>query len=78
MLRLEALVDLLEHLVLDLVVQAVLSCSLRNRARWQVQVYLVNDMTQVPLHEGHDDRLGQLLAIRLRPAIMLDLDVQVQ
>ena len=78
LLRLQALIDLLEDLVLDLVVEAVLAGGLRDGAGWQVQVDLVNDLGQVALHEGDNDGLGELLAVGLASAIMLRLDMKIE
>ena len=75
---LEALVDLLEDLVFDLIVEAVLPGCFRDGAWRQVQVNLVNDLGQVALHKGHNDRLRKLLSVRLAASIVLLLDMQVQ
>ena len=78
LLVLELLVDLLEHLVLDLAGEAVLFGGLRDGAGGQVQVNLIDYLTQLALHMRHNDRLRQLLPVRLIPPIVLDLDVKVE
>ena len=78
MLGLKALVDLLEDLIFDLIVEAVLPGGFRDGAWRQVQINLVNDLRQVALHKGYNDRLCKLLSVRLAAPIMLLLDMQVQ
>ena len=78
LLVLQALVYLLKDLVLDLPRQAVLLCSLRDGAGWQVKVNLVYDLAEVTFHVSHYNRLGELLPIRLIATVMLDLDVKVE
>lgn len=51
--------------------------SFTDSARWQVQINLINDLTQVPLHVCNDDSLSKLLSISLIATIMFDLDVKV-
>ena len=78
LLVLEALVDLLKDLMLDLAGEPVLFGRFRDGAWWQVQVDLVNHLAQVALHVRHNDGLGELLAVRLVAPVVLDLDVQVE
>ena len=78
MLGLKALVDLLEDLIFDLIVEAVLPGGFRDGAWRQVQINLVNDLRQVALHKGNNDRLCKFLSVRLAAPIMLLLDMQVQ
>ena len=75
---LEALIDLLKNLVLYLACQAKLFGSLADRAGWQIQVNLVNDLAEMTLHVGNDDCLREALTIGLVPTVVLDLDVQVE
>ena len=58
LLGLETLVDLLEHLVLDLVVESVLSSGFRDGTRGQIQVNLVDNLGQVALHKSDNNRLS--------------------
>ena len=75
---LQALVNLLKHLVLDLVCQTEFLSSFADGAGGQIEIDLVNNLTQMPLHVGYDDCLRQPLAICLVPAVVLYLDMQVQ
>ena len=50
LLALHALIDLLEHLVLDLTSKAELFGGLADCARRQIEVYLVDDLAQMSFH----------------------------
>lgn len=50
LLALHALIDLLEHLVLDLTSEAELFGGLADCARRQIEVYLVDDLAQMSFH----------------------------
>ena len=78
LLRLQPLVDLLQDLIFNLVIEAVLAGGLGYGAGWQVQVDLVDDLRQMALHESNNDGLGELLAIGLASAIMFRLDMKIQ
>lgn len=62
----------------DLTSQTEFFSCLADGARWQIEVDLVNDLTQMALHVRNNNRLGQLLPVSLVPAVVLYLDVQVQ
>lgn len=51
---------------------------LADGSRWQIEVDLVDDLTQMALHVRYDDRLCQLLSVSLVSTVVLYLDVQVQ
>ena len=52
LLVLEALVDLLEDLLLDLACKTKLLRCFRDGARWQVKVDLIDYLTEVTFHVG--------------------------
>lgn len=78
LLILQTLIDLLEHLMLDLTGKSEFLGCLRDGPRWEIEVDLVYDLAQNALHVGQNDSLCQLLSIGLVTAIVLDLDMQVQ
>ena len=61
--------------MLDLAGKAEFLGRLRNGARRQVEINLVNHLAQVTFHVRHNDRAGQLLPVSLIPAVVLDLNV---
>ena len=78
LLVLQALVDLLKNLMLNLAGKSEFLGSLGDGPRWEIEVDLVDDLAQNAFHVGENDGLCQLLSIGLVSSIMLDLDVQVQ
>ena len=78
LLVLEALVDLLENLMLDLACQSIFLGCLRNRTRGQVKINLVNHLTKMTFHVCHDDGLGKLLSVCLVTSIMFYLYMQIE
>lgn len=58
--------------------EAILLRCLRNGTRWQVKVYLVNNLTQVTFHVGHYNRLGKLLSVSLIATVVFNLNMQVE
>lgn len=53
-------------------------CRFGDCTRRKIQVNLVDNLTKMTLHVGHNDRLGQLFSISLIPSVVLDLDVQIE
>ena len=78
MVGLQLLIDHAEDLLLNLPCQAQFLCRLSDGTRRQIEINLVDDLTKLTLHVGHDDRLGKLLSIRLVPSIVFDLYVQIE